>query len=68
MCTRPPTTYRDGFKTHIAIEPDTGLITSCDLTPGNVGDAQAAMGLFDREPAVDLPRFDGQACSVDHAA
>ena len=34
--------YRDGFKAHIGIEPDTGLITACDLTAGNVGDAQAA--------------------------
>jgi len=42
--------YRDGFKAHIAIEPDSGLITACDLTPGNVGDARAAMGLLDNEP------------------
>ncbi|MGD9794736.1 MAG: IS1182 family transposase [Acidimicrobiia bacterium] len=34
--------YRDGFKAHIGIEPDTGLITACELTAGNVGDAQAA--------------------------
>jgi IS5 family transposase len=38
--------YRDGFKAHIGIEPDTGLITACDLTAGNVGDAQAAPGLL----------------------
>ena len=38
--------YRDGFKAHIAVEPDTGLITACDLTAGNVGDAQAASGLI----------------------
>ena len=38
--------YRDGFKAHIGIEPDTGLITACDLTAGNVGDAQAAPGLI----------------------
>jgi IS5 family transposase len=43
--------YRDGFKAHIAVEPDTGLITACDLTPGNVGDAQAAPGLLEGEPA-----------------
>jgi IS5 family transposase len=42
--------YRDGFKAHIAVEPDSGLITACDLTPGNVGDAQAAMGLLEGEP------------------
>ncbi len=43
--------YRDGFKAHIGIEPDTGLITACDLTAGNVGDAQAAPGLLANEEA-----------------
>lgn len=43
--------YRDGFKAHIAVEPDTGLITACDLTAGNVGDAQAAPGLLAGETA-----------------
>jgi IS5 family transposase len=43
--------YRDGFKGHIAVEPDTGLITACALTPGNVGDARAATGLLEGEPA-----------------
>jgi hypothetical protein len=41
--------YRDGFKAHIAVEPDTGIITACDLTAGNVGDAQAAPGLLAHE-------------------
>ena len=43
--------YRDGFKAHIGVEPDTGLITACDLTAGNVGDAQAALGLLADETA-----------------
>ena len=43
--------YRDGYKAHIAAEPDTGLITAADLTAGDVGDAHAAMGLLDSEPA-----------------
>jgi len=43
--------YRDGFKAHIGIEPDTGLITACDLTAGNVGDAQAAPALLAGETA-----------------
>ena len=42
--------YRDGFKAHIAAEPETGLVTDCDLTPGNTGDAEAAAGLVDDEP------------------
>jgi IS5 family transposase len=43
--------YRDGFKAHVGVEPDTGLITACDLTAGNVGDAQAAPGLLANEAA-----------------
>ena len=43
--------YRDGYKAHIGIEPDTGLITASDLTPGNVGDAEAAVALIEEEPA-----------------
>jgi IS5 family transposase len=43
--------YRDGFKGHIAVEPDTGLITATDLTAGNVGDAQAAPELITDEAA-----------------
>jgi len=38
--------YRDGFKAHIAIEPDTGIITGCALTPANVGDAGVGVGLL----------------------
>jgi hypothetical protein len=43
--------YRDGYKAHVAAEPDTGLVTDYDLTPGDTGDAQAAAGLVDEEPA-----------------
>jgi hypothetical protein len=43
--------YRDGFKAHVGVEPDTGLITACELTAGNVGDAQAAPGLLADETA-----------------
>lgn len=38
--------YRDGFKAHVGVEPDSGLITACELTAGNVGDAQVAPGLL----------------------
>ena len=43
--------YRDGYKAHIAAEPDTGLITAAELTPGDTGDADPAMGLLGEEPA-----------------
>lgn len=47
--------YRDGFKGHIAVEPDTGIITATDLTAGNVGDAQAAPELIaDEEPGTEV--------------
>ncbi len=47
--TRP--SYRDGYKAHIAAEPDTGLITACEIGPGNTGDTDAAPGLVADEPA-----------------
>jgi IS5 family transposase len=43
--------YRDGYKAHIAAEPDTGLITACELTAGNTGDAEAAPDLLADEAA-----------------
>jgi IS5 family transposase len=43
--------YRDGYKAHVAVEPDTGLVTDCDLTAGTTGDAEAAPGLLDDESA-----------------
>ena len=42
--------YRDGFKAHIGVEPDTGIITACELNAGNIGDAQAAPELLADEP------------------
>ena len=42
--------YRDGYKAHVSVEPDTGLITGQDLTPGNTGDAEAAPDLLADEP------------------
>ncbi|MCP4967975.1 MAG: IS1182 family transposase [bacterium] len=38
--------YRDGFKAHIAAEPDTGLITASTLTAADVSDGQAAPALI----------------------
>jgi hypothetical protein len=43
--------YRDGYKAHVAVEPDTGIITGCDLTPANEGDGPAGMALVAGEPA-----------------
>lgn len=43
--------YRDGYKAHIAVEPSTGLITACDLTPANTGDGPTGIVLLANEPA-----------------
>lgn len=43
--------YRDGYKAHIAVEPDTGIICGCDLTPANEGDGSTGMTLIADEPA-----------------
>jgi IS5 family transposase len=42
--------YRDGYKAHVAAEPETGLVTACDIGAGNVGDTEAAPGLLADEP------------------
>lgn len=38
--------YRDGYKAHVAVEPETGLLTDVALTPGNTPDAAAALDLL----------------------
>lgn len=43
--------YRDGYKAHVAVEPDTGLVTDCDLTAGTTGDAEVAPRLVADEAA-----------------
>jgi IS5 family transposase len=41
---------QDGFKAHLAIEPETGIITGCDLTPANTPDGPAGVALLEDEP------------------
>ncbi|MGB8384011.1 MAG: transposase, partial [Dermatophilaceae bacterium] len=41
----------DGYKGHLAIDPDSEVITATAATPGNTGDAEAAADLL----AADLP-------------
>ncbi len=41
--------YRDGYKAHIAAEPETGLITANTVTAGNTADADAIGELLDDE-------------------
>lgn len=38
--------YRDGYKAHIAVEPETGLVTAACLTPANAADGPTGVGLL----------------------
>jgi Transposase DDE domain len=37
---------RDGYKAHIAVEPESGLVTECALTTANVPDGPTGVGLL----------------------
>ena len=41
--------YRDGYKAHIAVEPETGLVTAAALTPANAPDGKTGVTLLARE-------------------
>lgn len=41
--------YRDGYKAHIAVEPDTGLITAVALTPADAADGPTGVALLEGE-------------------
>ena len=43
--------YRDGYKAHVAVEPETGLITASALTPANAGDGPTGVELLAGEAA-----------------
>jgi hypothetical protein len=52
----------DGYKGHIAIDPDSEVIVASDVTPGNVGDGQAAGPLIEEALAAQAnAKADGQA-------
>lgn len=47
--------YRDGYKAHVAVEPETGLITAAALTPANAGDGPTGVELVaDEAPGVQV--------------
>ncbi len=48
---------QDGFKAHIAVEPDTGIITDCALTKAS---GAAADGASVSEPSVGLDLLEGE--------
>jgi IS5 family transposase len=41
--------YRDGYKAHLAVEPETGIITAATLTPANAADGSAGVALLEKE-------------------
>ena len=51
----------DGYKGHVALDPDAELITATTVTPGNAGDAAAAAELL----AADLPAAPERDTSAD---
>jgi IS5 family transposase len=47
--------YRDGYKAHIAIEPETGLVTATALTPANAPDGSTGVELLgEEEPGLQV--------------
>jgi IS5 family transposase len=47
--------YRDGYKAHVAVEPETGLITAAAITPANAGDGPTGVALLaDEKPGVQV--------------
>lgn len=43
--------YRDGYKAHLAVEPETGLVTAAALTPANTADGPTGVAMLDGEGA-----------------
>jgi len=41
--------YRDGYKAHVVVEPETGLITAAALTPANAADGPTGVALLAEE-------------------
>jgi IS5 family transposase len=41
--------YRDGYKAHLCVEPETGLVTAATLTPASTPDGPTGVGLLEGE-------------------
>lgn len=47
--------YRDGYKAHVAVEPETGIITAAALTPANAADGTTGVTLLaDERPGLQV--------------
>lgn len=52
---KSPSHYRDGYKAHLAVEPETGIVTACSLTPANAADGPTGVGLLaSEEPGLEV--------------
>jgi IS5 family transposase len=61
--------YRDGYKAHIAIEPETGLVTKAILTRANVADGPTGTELLaDEDPGLIVLADTGYASGETLAA
>jgi hypothetical protein len=62
----------DGFKGHLAIDPDSEIITATTVTPGNAGDASVAeeliADLFDEEGAPNDTALDTEPTAQNSTA
>jgi hypothetical protein len=48
----------DGYKGHVALDPDSEIVTATAVTPGNAGDAAVATGLLADDLPADEPSAD----------
>lgn len=46
--------YRDGYKAHVVVEPETGLVTAATLTPANTADGSTGVELLAGEAPVQV--------------
>jgi Transposase DDE domain/Transposase domain (DUF772) len=60
---------RDGYKAHIAAEPETGLVTGCALTAANLPDGPTGIGLLAAEaPGLEVLGDSGYGSGQTRAA
>jgi len=58
----------DGYKGHIAVDPDAESITAATVTPGNAADGSVAKELLQEVLSPDAPRRDDPQQTADDAA
>ena len=57
----------DGYKDHIAVDPDSEIVTATTVTPGNASDGSVATDLIDDLLGDDHSDGDGDESSADEA-